>query len=252
MKEVKAIVLRTAGTNCDYETVESLKMAGAEAELVHVNQLIRREKNLMDFKLLVLPGGFSHGDYISSGKILANKLIYRLDELVLDFVKEGNLVLGVCNGFQVLVKSGLLPGFNQEYGRQLLTLAWNDSGSFQDEWIKLNNVNKKKCVWSKGIKEFCAPIAHAEGRIELEDRNVLKQLYDNDQIVFKYEVNPNGSMDSIAGICDDSGRILGLMPHPERNNSFLNDPRSTRTSLPKEGEGIQLFRNGVEYIKKHL
>ncbi|MBU1120803.1 MAG: phosphoribosylformylglycinamidine synthase I [archaeon] len=252
MKQVKAIVLRTAGTNCDYETVETLKKAGAEVELIHVNQLIRREKDLSDFQLLVIAGGFCHGDYLGSGKILANKLIYRLDDLIFDFVKEGNLVLGVCNGFQVLVKSGLLPGFNQDYGKQLLTLTFNDSGHFQGEWIKLNNVNKKKCVWSKGIKEMHLPIAHAEGRIDLEDKNVLKQLYDNDQIVFKYEVNPNGSMDSIAGICDDSGRILGLMPHPERNHSFLNDPRSTRISLPKEGEGVQLFRNGVDYARKHL
>ncbi|MEW6295658.1 MAG: phosphoribosylformylglycinamidine synthase I [Candidatus Diapherotrites archaeon] len=252
-KQPKVLVLRTAGTNCDYETVNAFQKAGSLVELVHVNKLIRREIELSDFHLLAIPGGFSHGDYLGSGKILANKILYRLNNLVPDFVKQGNLVIGICNGFQILVKAGLLPGFNQNYRQQLMTLTFNASGNFQDEWVVLNNMNKGKCIWSSGIrKPLHAPIAHAEGRLDLNDSELLKRLYANDQIVFKYERNPNGSIDSIAGVCDETGRIFGLMPHPERNTSFLNDPRSTRIELPAEGEGMQVIRNGVEFARKKL
>ena len=252
MAEFKAMVLKTAGTNCDFETAEALRLAGFSPETMHVNELIRGGKNMRDYRFLELPGGFSHGDYIASGKILANKLKYRLGEDVPRFIEEGNLVLGICNGFQTLVKAGLLPGFDGNYKRQDVTLTFNDSGHFQDEWIELKNVNKGRCVFSKGLrKTIHCPINHGEGKFIPGSRKVLARLHEQDQVVFKYAGrNPNGSLDDIAGICDETGRVLGLMPHCEKNLFSVNDPRSTRLDLPVEGEGTAIFRKAFEFVKK--
>ncbi len=255
MATYKALVLKTAGTNCDYETAQALRMAGFVPEVVHVNRFIRDGKDLQEYRLMVLPGGFSHGDYIASGKILANKLKYRLGEAVPKFIEAGNLVLGICNGFQTLVKAGLLPGSDGDYKKQEVTLTFNDSGHFQDEWVELLNVNKGKCVFTKGIRKkqiIHCPINHGEGKFIPASPKVLRRLYDNDQIVFKYlpRRNPNGSTDDIAGICDETGRVFGLMPHCEKNLYSINDPRSTRMELPTEGEGTAIFRKAFEFVKK--
>lgn len=247
MEKPRAIVLRTAGTNCDYEAVTALKMAGFSTELVHINRLIKKEAKLSDYQLLMLPGGFADGDYLGSAKILANRLRFNLNNEVPDFIKEGKLVLGVCNGFQALVKAGILPGFNGNYREQLTTLTFNDSGHLQCEWVLLKNAGKGKCVFTKEMNELHVPIAHGEGKFIPDSDKTLKKLYENDQIVFKYAKNPNGSVDGIAGICDSTGRVLGMMPHPERNISYLNDPRSLRMKLPEEGAGMQIFRNTFEY-----
>ncbi|MBU2100123.1 phosphoribosylformylglycinamidine synthase I [Candidatus Micrarchaeota archaeon] len=246
----KIIVLRTAGTNCDYETVNVFKYLGAEVDLVHVNSLQRKEISLSDYHCLVLPGGFADGDYISSAKILANKLKYNLREEIENFISEKKLILGICNGFQALVKAGFLPAINNFFEQQV-TLLWNQSGHFQDEWITMKKTGGKHCVWTKEIESVYCPINHGEGRLEIPE-NTLKELYEKDLVVFKYEKNPNGSMDSIAGICDETGRIFGLMPHPEKNAFSLTDPRSTREQFGFEGEGISIFRNGVTYIRENL
>ncbi|MBU0662608.1 phosphoribosylformylglycinamidine synthase I [Candidatus Micrarchaeota archaeon] len=245
----RAMVLRTAGTNCDYETLYCLGLAGFEAEAVHVNKLISGAKSLQDYRLLVLPGGFADGDYLGSGKILANKITYRLGRLVPQFVEQGNAVLGICNGFQVLVKAGLLPALEGKCGEQQVTLTFNESGHFQDEWIEMQNVNKARCAMVKGIKTIECPINHGEGRFIPASADVLRELYKKDLVVFKYAgngkgKNPNGSTDDIAGICDETGRVLGLMPHPEKNHSALNHPHSTRVEMPAESRnsGVQLFR----------
>ena len=244
-------MLKTAGTNCDYETAEALRLAGFQPETVHVNEFIRGGKSLHEYRLLVLPGGFSHGDYIASGKILANKLKYRLGEEVPKFIEAGNLVLGICNGFQTLVKAGLLPGFDGNYRRQDVTLTFNDSGHFQDEWIELRNVNKGLCVFTKGLRQpIHCPINHGEGKFIPSSRKVLARLYEQDQVAFKYTRTPNGSTDDIAGICDETGRVFGLMPHCEKNLFSVNDPRSTRLELPAEGEGTAIFRKAFEFVKK--
>ncbi len=251
MAEPKAVVLRTAGTNCDYETVHALKLAGFKAETRHVNELICGEKKLSDYQLLVLPGGFSHGDYLGSGKILAVKLAVKLKDQLADFINSGNLVLGICNGFQTLVKAGILPGFNGNYSEQLTTLTFNDSGHFQDEWITMKNANKGKCIFTKGIETIFCPINHGEGKFIPSGKEVLQRLYDNDQIVFKYKgKNPNGSVDDVAGICDETGRVMGLMPHPEKNFTSMNNPLSTRIEMPEEGEGLKIFRNAFDYARK--
>jgi phosphoribosylformylglycinamidine synthase len=246
----KIMVLRTAGTNCDYETVNVFKYLGAEVSLVHVNELTRKNVFLEDFHCLVVPGGFADGDYISSAKILANKLKYNLKEEIEEFIQEKKLILGICNGFQALVKAGFLPSMNNSFEQQI-TLLWNESGHFQNEWVELKNIGGKHCVWTKEIESVYCPINHGEGKLEMKE-NTLKELYEKDLVVFKYEKNPNGSTDSIAGICNETGRIFGLMPHPEKNAFSLNDPRSTREELPFEGEGISIFRNGVTYIREHL
>lgn len=245
-----AMVLRTAGTNCDYETRYCLGLAGFEAELVHVNRLISRQESLEGYRLLVVPGGFADGDYLGAGKILANKLLYRLNSDVPDFIAAGNVVLGICNGFQVLVKAGLLPALNGER-KQSVTLAFNRSGHFQDEWVEIENVNKKTCRLVHGIKSIECPINHAEGRFVTASAEVLRELYKKDLVVFRYakNKNPNGSQDGIAGICDETGRVLGLMPHPEKSHSSLNHPQSTRVQMPAEGSGMQLFRGVFEFLK---
>ncbi len=246
----KILVLRTAGINCDNETVNVFNYLGAEAKAVHINSLIRKEVLLNDFHALVIPGGFADGDYISSARILANKIKYNLEEEIKEFIEAKKLILGICNGFQALIKSGLINA-NGNLFQQEISLISNDSGHFQDEWITLKNSGGKHCVWTKEINSVYCPINNGEGKLVMNEET-LKKLYEKDLVVFKYEKNPNGSTDSIAGLCDKTGRIFGLMPHPEKNIYSISDPRSTRTELPFEGEGISIFRNGVTYIREHL
>jgi phosphoribosylformylglycinamidine synthase I len=256
MKKPRVIVLRTAGTNCDNETASAFKMAGSVSELVHINELARDEKFLKDFQIFVIPGGFTYGDDIASGKILANEIKYKLKEDLKKFINSGKLVIGICNGFQVLVKAGILPGINP--GALEATLSFNDSGSFIDKWVCLkpgtrNQEPGNKCVWTKGIeKDIYLPIAHGEGKFIPRDKNVLNSLRKNGQIVFKYIDNPNGSIDDIAGICDATGRVLGMMPHPERHVLGTQHPRWTREGLKEYGDGFMIFKNGVDYIKEKL
>ncbi len=250
----KVCVLRTAGTNCDKETAFAFEAAGAQAELVHVNKFISGEKKLPEYQILALPGGFSYGDDIAAGKVLANELRCKLNEPLGKFIEEGKLIIGICNGFQILVKSGLLPG-NKSL-EQEVSLIINDCGSFRDEWVYLKGQRGKgqvKCVWTKGLPEVIyLPIAHGEGKFVTRNKKVLERLKKNNQIVFKYVDNPNGSVEDIAGICDATGRILGLMPHPERHIDIRQHPRWERAAGNKLGHGFLIIKNGVEYAKKHL
>ncbi|MBM3239016.1 phosphoribosylformylglycinamidine synthase I [Candidatus Poribacteria bacterium] len=270
MKKVKVIVLRTAGTNCDYETVYAFQLAGAVSDLVHINQLINRKKRLADYHILALPGGFSYGDDIAAGKLLANELKYKIKEQLEEFGAAGKLIIGICNGFQVLVKAGLLPGFNGISDMQETTLYLNDSAKFECRWIYLQTQDSPS-VFTKNLKSrIYLPVAHAEGKFTAEEK-VLDTLEENRQVVFRYVApqpptpfgkgdselvgypwNPNGSDRNIAGICDTTGRILGMMPHPERYLNRLNHPRWTREQLPEEGDGLAIFRNGVGYVQEHL
>lgn len=263
MNKIKVLVLRTAGTNCDYETVYGFQMAGAYVDLVHINQLIRGEKNLSDYQILALPGGFSYGDDIAGGKILANELKYRLREPIERFVADGKLMIGICNGFQVMVKAGLLPGFNGISPVQETTLYNNDSGKFECRWVYLKHTDSGKCVFTRNIKEIIyLPVAHGEGKFTTISEETLNKLETGDQVVFKYvdpegsyagyPWNPNGSDRHIAGICDSTGRIFGLMPHPERHLTRYNHPRWTRENLLEEGDGLAIFRNAVEYAAGEL
>jgi len=263
MKKAKVVVLRTAGTNCDYETVHGFQLAGADVDSIHINQFIRGEKELSSYQILALAGGFSYGDDIAGGKILANELKYRLREPIEQFVADGKLMIGICNGFQVMVKAGLLPGFDGISETQETTLYTNDSGKFECRWVYLKHVGNGKCVFTRGIKEVIyLPVAHGEGKFTTIGEETLDSLETGHQVVFRYvdadgndagyPWDPNGSDRHIAGICDSTGRIFGLMPHPERHLSKYSHPRWTREVLPEEGDGLVIFRNAVEYAQREL
>jgi phosphoribosylformylglycinamidine synthase I len=262
MTKVKTLVLRTAGSNCDYETVHAFQQVGSEVSLIHINQIVAGKIKLSDFQILAIPGGFTYGDDISAGKILANELKYKLTDQLQDFIAAGKLIIGICNGFQVLVKAELLPEVNLSNGKQLVTLSNNDSGKFEDRWIYLKSVSRK-CIFTRGIEKLVYyPVAHAEGKFIPKDESVLQKLRENDQIVFQYANpdgvldgypwNPNGSIKNIAGICDTTGRIFGIMPHPERHFHPIHHPRWTREGLKSEADGVMIFRNAVEYIRENF
>jgi len=270
-RKPKVIVLRTAGTNCDVETAFAFELVGADSELVHINQLVSREKRLCDYHIIAVPGGFTYGDDVASGKILANELKYKLAGDLEKFVKAGKLIIGICNGFQVLVKAGLLPG-KEISGKQIeATLTTNDSARYEDRWVYLKTQNSEpgtqNCVWTRGLDELIyLPAAHGEGKFVPKDDEALAGLQENGQIVLRYvdsrgkfagfPWNPNGSVDNIAGVCDITGRIFGLMPHPERHIFAFQHPRWTRrkvsTQARKEvrgaGDGVSIFRNGVKSV----
>jgi phosphoribosylformylglycinamidine synthase I len=258
MKKPKVCVLRTAGTNCDQETAFAFSKAQGIPELVHINSLLNHSNNLKDFQILAIPGGFTYGDDIAAGKILANELKNKLFNELSEFIAAGKLIIGICNGFQILVKSGLLPG-NLNFQQQA-SLTINESAKFEDRWVYLKK-SQEKCVWTKGLaKTIYLPVAHGEGKFVAKDKSVLSKLKKNGQVVFQYcdeqgalkgyPYNPNGSEDNIAGICDPTGRILGLMPHPERHIEAWQHPRQTSLGNKSEGEGLSIFNNGVEYAKR--
>lgn len=261
-KKVNVLVLRTAGTNCNEETAFAFQYYGAQVVQVHVDALCNGDVVLSDYHILALPGGFSYGDDISSGRILANELRLKLGEQIRAFIDMGKLILGICNGFQILVKAGILPGL-QMMGAQEATLYHNDSAKFEARWTHLT-VEENRCVWTKGVQpQIYLPVAHGEGKFIVDDEGIIEQLRSKGQIVMRYcdaigqkpnyPDNPNGSIDDIAGICDPSGRVLGLMPHPERHLLFEQHPSWTRRVRSSDvGDGAAIFANGVEFIRKNF
>ena len=276
MEQVKALVLTGYGINCDYETDYALKTAGAHSQRVHINELVKGEtvgnrEVLEDYHMLVFDGGFSWGDDHGAGVLLSNRLRYNIGDQIEQFIRDGKLVIGICNGFQALVNLGLLPGFDGEYASRHVALIGNDCGNFRDQWVHLST-GDTPCVFSRGINTVEFPVRHGEGKFFAAD-DVIDRLFAQNQVVFQYATsdgepaqgvfpyNPNGSLRDIAGICDPTGRILGLMPHPEGYQHFTNHPDWTRKkeelkrkgeACPEEGLGIQLFRNGVEYVRENV
>ncbi len=271
MKKVKALILTGFGLNCDMETAYAFELAGADAIRVHINTLINKKQKLDDFEILVLGGGFSWGDDHGAGVVEALKLKNHMGDDILSFVEKGKLVIGICNGFQTLVNLGLLPGLNGDYQARTVALTWNDCGNFRDQWVNLVVNKKSPCVFTKGMDCLELPVRHGEGKFVAEKDIIDKIICDN-QVVFRYAdhnglpadgafpLNPNGSMYDIAGICDPSGRIFGLMPHPEAFNHFTNHPLWTRKKeiAKRKGEiaensvfmshGIKILKNGVDYM----
>lgn len=248
----KALVIRAAGTNCDKETIHALKEAGADSDLVHINQLLIGRIRLHPYDMLVIPGGFSYGDDISAGKVLANEFRIRLKDQLKKFVEAKKLVIGICNGFQVLVKAGLLAGLELIDEKQTVTLALNDSARFQCEWVQMK-VEKSAADWLNGIPNHLElPIAHGEGKFIPASPKVLEQLKKNKQIVFRYEGrNPNGSEESIAGICNPAGNVIGLMPHPERFLIRYQHPNwPLRRSSTEWGDGYWFWKEAVNYAHR--
>ena len=253
MAKVKTLILRAPGTNCDGETTFAFEQAGSAVDSAHINQLVRRDKLIADYQILVMPGGFTYGDDISAGRILANELKLKLGEDIKRFVERGGLILGICNGFQVLVKAGILPPV--ENG-QRLTLSGNDSNRFECRWVYLQIDQKSPCIFTKGISAMYLPIAHGEGKImaekeTLDKLNVVVRYADaKGDTKAGYPHNPNGSVDNIAGICDTTGRIFSLMPHPERFIRWTQHPRWTRETPRQHGDGLAIFRNAVDWVKR--
>ncbi len=258
MAEIKAIVLRAAGINCDMETEHALELAGAKALRVHINRMIEDRGLLDEFQIIVIPGGFSYGDDVGAGKILANQIVHHLFEPLQRFIDQGKLVLGICNGFQVLVKAGILPGGNSPQQDEV-TITYNDSGKFEDRWTRLAP-QTDRCVFIEPQRQIYLPVAHAEGKVVTKDRDALERLKSEGHLAFKYvdangeeggyPVNPNGSVESIAGLTDSTGRVLGLMPHPERFVRRTQHPRWTRSDNV-DSDGTTIFTNAVRYVREN-
>ena len=272
-QRVKAIVLYGYGINCETEMAHGCRLAGADVvDIVHMNEILQGEATLDQYHLLSLPGGFLDGDDLGAAKAAANRLRYarveargeKFQDQLLRFIKEGKLIFGGCNGFQLMVKLGLIPAFDGSYDTQQVTLTFNDSGRFEDRWVYLKIDEKSPCIFTRGIKGVYLPVRHGEGKFipggeeirrKLKQRNLIVAQYSDPsftQEVMDYPLNPNGSIDAVAGICDESGRLFGMMPHPEAYLHFTNHPRWSREDLPEEGMGLAFFRNAVEYIRDEL
>ena len=274
MTQIKALVLTGYGLNCDYETDYSLKLAGADSRRVHINELIAGKKEtagirLGDYHILVFGGGFSWADDHGAGVLMAAKMKHHLGEELNAFVQDGNLIIGICNGFQALVNLGFLPGFDGQYHERSVALTYNDSGNFIDSWVKLTVNPESPAVFTRGMSALELPVRHGEGKL-YASQETIERLFLNHQVVLQYAgedggpadgvwpFNPNGSLRDIAGICDPTGRVFGLMPHPEAFNHVTNHPdwpwkrealaREGRTTFPEEGAGIRIFRNAVDYM----
>lgn len=265
MTPPRVLVLRAPGTNCDEETAFAFEQAGAVAERVHVNRLIENPALPGRYQILCVPGGFSYGDDIAAGRILASRMQRHLAGMVEKFV-HGNgdrLVLGICNGMQVLMRLGVLTAGVNHNGEVPATLAWNHHGRFEDRWVHLV-VDETPCVFLQGIERMYLPMAHAEGRFVAASDDVLDQLRDQGRLAIRYAAdasgavqdellafpaNPNGAAANVAGVCDPSGRVFGLMPHPERHIDPTQHPCWTRRAVqPNEGDGLAMFRNAVTWF----
>ncbi|HQU41878.1 MAG: phosphoribosylformylglycinamidine synthase I [Planctomycetia bacterium 21-64-5] len=256
MTQPRVLVLRAPGANCDRESAFAFERAGAIAERVHVYRLLERPALLTEYQILCIPGGFSYGDDLGAGRILGGQIQHHLSGALREFRDAGKLLLGICNGFQILIKSGMLLD-DDAHGRPAATLTNNDSGKFEDRWIELRT-SSDKCAFFTGIESMYLPVAHAEGKFVPRDAATLASLEAAGQLVLRYRPrgggaagypdNPNGSVGAVAGVCDTTGRVCGLMPHPERHIDPTQHPRWTRGPLAREGDGLQVFRNAVEFF----
>ncbi|MEI8306319.1 MAG: phosphoribosylformylglycinamidine synthase I [Chloroflexales bacterium] len=251
------LILRAPGINRDGDAALACELAGATADRVHVNRIADGAVRLRDYAMLIIPGGFSYGDHLGAGKLLAVDLVHRLGDQLHDFVADGRPVIGICNGFQVLVKAGVLPGLT---GPAAVTLTDNHSGRFECRWVRLQADPQSRCIFTRGMERSIeVPVAHGEGRIALSDNTALADLRTAGQVALRYvgddgvpvayPANPNGSVDNIAGICNAQGNVLGLMPHPENAIRPQQHPRWTREPWREAGDGLAIFRNAVEYAK---
>lgn len=254
MTDVRVLVVRAAGINCDEEVMHAWRLAGATPTSVHINALAQEPSMLNDCCMVTIPGGFSYGDDIAAGVILARRLQDGLADHLHAFVQRGGGILGICNGFQVLVKMGLLPG--GEYGRNQVTVTFNDSARFEARWVRLK-VCTSLCPYLKKDDFLELPVEHAEGKVVTADDTVSKKLQEGDLIALRYvdaqgrydvyPANPNGSTAGIAGLCDATGRVFGLMPHPDRHFDPMQHPQWTRRQANQRPDGLTIFQNAVRF-----
>jgi len=254
----KVLILRAPGTNCDQETAFAFEQAGAEADVVHVNRLLEQPKLTAEYQILCIPGGFSYGDDISAGRIFGSSLVHHTSDALREFRDAGKRILGICNGFQVLLKTDLLV--DNTGGRPKATLTANDHGRYEDRWVNLA-VASSQSVFLSGIDSMYLPIAHAEGKFVASDADMLAALDSAGQLVLRYAdpggsyseqlafpANPNGAQGNVAGMGDETGRVLGMMPHPERYLERTHHPRWTRGEGSDPGDGAAIFANAVKYF----
>ena len=271
---VRVAVLFGFGINCDRETAAVFDMVGGTSERLHVNNLVQGNRSLEEFDILAVPGGFSFGDHLGSGRLLGNRLRFALRDQLQKFVSSGKPIIGICNGFQALVKTGLLPGpENASLEPDLIqraSLTLNNTGRYEDRWVTLEFDSQSPCIWTKGIQRIECPVRHGEGRFVMPTDAELDRLSSNHQLTVRYvdpstepgtnpsddllpfPLSPNGSMRNIAGICDPTGLVFGLMPHPEAFYTMWLHPEHTSMKLNEdewEGSGLQIFRNAVEYVR---
>lgn len=261
---VRVLILTGLGLNCEAETEAAFRMVGASPERVHLLDLLdgRTERRLADYRVLAFIGGFAFGDHLGAGSVFANKIRWRLYDQLVEFVAGGGLAFGVCNGFQTMVRLGLLPGFDGDYRTPLATLAPNDRLGYRDAWVTLAADPESPCVWTRGIDRIDLPSRHGEGKFLTADASVLERLETGRQVAVRYvdrdgrptedwPDNPNGSPGAVAGICDPSGRLFGLMPHPDAYLYPFQHPDWSRDrhvgEVPEEGAGLAIFRNGVDW-----
>ncbi|MEE8541374.1 MAG: phosphoribosylformylglycinamidine synthase subunit PurQ [Desulfobacterales bacterium] len=270
MSSIRVMVLSGYGLNCDHETAYAFELAGAQTHRIHINTLIRGSVNLSDYQILAFVGGFSWGDDHGGGVVQAVRLKTKVGRNILAFMAAGKLVMGICNGFQALVNMGLLPGFDQDYQTRSVALTFNDCGNFRNQWINLKANPASSCIYTQGIDQLELPVRHGEGKF-FSDPATIERLVQNEQIALQYALpdgnpakakfpfNPNGSLHDIAGICDSTGRIFGLMPHPEAFNHWTNHPdwaqrkeNRKRSGTPPDSApapGIRIFQNAVDYFR---
>jgi phosphoribosylformylglycinamidine synthase len=253
----RAIIVRAAGINRDGDAARAVTMAGGTPDIVHIGRIIDGSVSIHDYAMLIIPGGFSYGDHLGAGAMLAVDMVHRLGNEVRRFVEDGRAVLGICNGFQVLVKSGLLPAATLAH--RSASLTHNASGRFECRWVRLA-AGASRSVFTQGIEQpIEVPVAHGEGRFVMHSDAELDALAANGQVPFRsidndgqpteaYPANPNGSRHGIAAVCDESGRIMGMMPHPENALTPWQHPRWTRESRT-HGDGLAVFQNGISWIK---
>ena len=262
----KIAVLSGFGINCEAEPMAVFEMAGGSSDRIHVNRLVAHEVKLTDYQILAIPGGFSFGDHLGSGRLLGNRLRFGLREQVLEFVVSGKPVIGICNGFQVLVKMGLLPGDEQVSLTQTASLALNDSGRYENRWTTLEFDSESPCIWTKGLGRMRVPVRHGEGKFVTDNSALMDKWSDAGQLVARYvdpslsypnasdeilpyPISPNQSWRNVAGVCDPSGLVFGLMPHPEANHSTWLGATWTREHIEHgEGEGMNIFHNAIRYV----
>lgn len=255
----RVLIVRAPGTNCDVETAFAFDRCGGRSDVLHVNRLLETPQLMTDYQVLCIPGGFSYGDDLAAGRIFATHIRHHLADTIKEFHGAGKLILGICNGFQVLIKSGVLLA--DDGSGTTATLTMNESGKYEDRWVQLR-VDGNRSVFLHGIESIYLPLAHAEGKFVARDTMIMQQLEANHQLVLRYQRldqqagmpvpypdNPNGSHANVAGICDPSGRVLGLMPHPERYMDRTQHPRWTRGEGCDPGEGLRIFENAIRYFR---
>ena len=261
---VKVVVIAGFGLNCEVETGHAFRLAGATVELVHLTDLLEGTRHLAEFQIVAFPGGFAFGDHLGAGFVFANRIRHRMYERLVDFIDRGGLAIGICNGFQMMTRLGMLPGLDGDYRTPLATLAPNDHVGYRNAWVRLAVNPDSPCVWTSDLESLYLPSRHGEGKFLVDAPEIAERMEAEGQVAVRYvdtegepteewPANPNGSPGGVAGVCDPTGRLFGIMPHPDAFLYRFQHPRWFRGEAGDagEGQGIAVFRNGVDAVAAH-